>query len=618
MATRLRFIACVLSFLSCCGAASAAKRQIWVEVRTPNFIIISNAGDKNAVKSALQFEQIRALFRQSLTFASQAHTPQITVLVVKNEDSMRQLLPEYWAKGHAHLGGIFFSRLDQFYAAVQLDAPGDNPYEAFYHEYYHSLSLPYFPGMPLWLAEGLAEFYGNTHITGDKAYMGEPSAPLLAELQQNGFIPLDVLFRVDHSSPYYNEQNRTSKFYAESWALTHYLLLGDKGAHHQLLFNYLAAFDHGATPEEAIKAFGNLADLQRGLQNYITRVDFAELIAPAPPKIAASDMAVRELSDAEIDAELGGFEAARGNFEQATPLLQDAVRLDPKFSLAYQNLALLNFFQGQRDKALSALSQAITLDPKDGVARYLRAYLTVANGGFVTPGDQVEDDLREAISANPNFAPASALLAVYLSTSSDKLPEALTLAERAVTLEPGTASFRLDLGQVLLHMHQYDQARAAMLAARTEATSAAERAQVDRLLEVVEQMRSADEGGGSASSESDEDSAVLEPRGRSDSNQETAPSQQGAPADSSALEVTGTVKQMSCGIGVQMLVNGTDGTYRLYVPPGQSMQYFTYSKLPAGFNPCSSMKGMRVKARYQPDGSNATKGRLISVEILGS
>jgi hypothetical protein len=166
-------------------------------------------------------------------------------------------------------------------------------------------------------------------------------------------------------------------------------------------------------------------------------------------------------------------------------------------------------------------------------------------------------------------------------------------------------------------MHRYDQARAAMLAARTEATSAPERAQVDQLLAVLEQMRSADETTASASSDSQEDTVVPEPRRRSNSDADSSqPPQQATPVDSSGSEVTGTVKQMSCGVGVQIVVVGTDGTYHLYVPPGQSMQYFTYSKLPEGFNPCSSMKGMRVKARYQPDGSNATKGRLTSVEIL--
>lgn len=610
MSTRFKFVACVLGVLIWCGAAFGAKHQIWVEVQTPNFTIISNASDKTAEKTALQFEQIRTLFRQSLKFASYAHTPQITVLAVKDENSMRQLLPEYWSKGHAHPAGIFLGRMDQFYAAVQLDAPGDNPYEAFYHEYYHSLSIPYFPGMPVWLAEGLADFFGNTYIEGNKAYMGQPSEALLEELKQGGIIPLDVLFRVDHSSPYYNEANRTSKFYAESWALVHFLLLGDREAHRQLLFNYLNEFDHGATPEEAIKAFGNLADLQQELQYYIGGSQFSGIVAPAPAKIAATELRVRELSDAEVDAEIGGFEAARGKYEQADPLLQEAVRLDPKLALGYQNLALADFFQGQRDQALTAVSQAIALDPKNSTAHYIRAYLTVGTERSTTQGDQFESDLREAIAANPDFAPASALLAVYLSATPDKLPEALNLAKQAVILEPGSASFQFDLGQVLLRMHRYDEAKAAILSARNESANAAERAQAEQLLSFVEQMKTADEDAGSAQHGNDSEADA-----QSNTNPQPGPTGTAAVGGSSVQTVTGIVKQMSCVNGIQLTVDAAAGTYRLSVPPGQQLQFVMHFRPKPGFNPCSSLKGLQVKASYEPD-AKGTSGTLERLDIL--
>ena len=39
-------------------------------------------------------------------------------------------------------------------------------------------------------------------------------------------LPLQTLLTVDHDSPLYNEGNRRSTFYAQSWALTHLILLG--------------------------------------------------------------------------------------------------------------------------------------------------------------------------------------------------------------------------------------------------------------------------------------------------------------------------------------------------------------------------------------------------------
>ncbi len=42
-------------------------------------------------------------------------------------------------------------------------------------------------------------------------------------------LPLRTLFEVDHKSPHYNEKNKTSIFYAQSWALMHYLIIGKAG-----------------------------------------------------------------------------------------------------------------------------------------------------------------------------------------------------------------------------------------------------------------------------------------------------------------------------------------------------------------------------------------------------
>ena len=44
---------------------------------------------------------------------------------------------------------------------------------------------------------------------------------------QNKLLPIETLLNVEHGSPYYNEANRASVFYAESWALIHYLMMDD-------------------------------------------------------------------------------------------------------------------------------------------------------------------------------------------------------------------------------------------------------------------------------------------------------------------------------------------------------------------------------------------------------
>jgi hypothetical protein len=168
------------SLFAVLAAPSPAKRESWVEARSPNFIVVCNADEKEARKTAVQFEQIRALFRASLKAASQHQSPVMTILAVKDERSLSEIMPEYWTRGSNHPAGLFAASVNQFFMAVDLTAPGSNPYETIYHEYYHSLISPYFPNLPLWLTEGLEDYYGNTEITEKEAGIGWPGPDLIS------------------------------------------------------------------------------------------------------------------------------------------------------------------------------------------------------------------------------------------------------------------------------------------------------------------------------------------------------------------------------------------------------------------------------------------------------
>ena len=57
--------------------------------------------------------------------------------------------------------------------------------------------------------------------------VGQPDTNNILYLRQANLIPLKVLLKVDASSPYYHEEEKGSVFYAESWALTHFLNITD-------------------------------------------------------------------------------------------------------------------------------------------------------------------------------------------------------------------------------------------------------------------------------------------------------------------------------------------------------------------------------------------------------
>jgi len=592
---------------------AAAKHDTWVEVRSPNFIIVSDAGEKQARKTAVQFEQIRDVFRRSLAVAGAHPSPLITILAVKDEDSMHALLPDYWSKGHVHPSGIFFSWMGQFYGAARLDAQQQNPYETMYHEYYHSLTLPYFPNLPLWVSEGLADFFGNTEISSDHARMGLPDEALVYELH-HGFMPLDALFKVDHNSPFYNETSQTGIFYAESWALIHYLMVADHGSHKQTLMNYIDALNGGATQDEAAsKAFGNLKQLEANLKHYTDGSTFAYLKAPPPSAIPDSDLHVHELSDAEVDAVKGGFFATRSRTQEARPLLEEALRLDPKLAAAYQNLAMVELLEGNRQKALESASRAIELDPANSLTRYLRGYLAF-NEGHSVRDPQIETDLRQAIASNPDFLPPCALLAVYLAEKNEDLPEALTFAEKAVLAEPGNSSFVLSLAQVLAPMRRYDEAQKTAVRARALATDAEGRALADQFVSYLAQVRDYDSRRNQAPVEASS-------RGTRDSTPESARgsfSSSDGGGSGNARTVEGSITKVSCS-GNEMTVRITTQDNREFTLHARDYKRVNYDQDVAfdmkDFEACTQLEGHAASIDYRVLRGRGYDGEIESVEV---
>ena len=200
----------LLALLSTALTAGAReKSEDWLEVRSPHFTVATNSNEKQGRKIADQFERMRSVFHTAFPKVQIDLGTPIVVLACKDEKSFRALEPAaYLAKGSLQLGGLFMQGLDKNYVLLRLDAQGEHPYAVVYHEYTHLLMGKSAEWMPLWMNEGLAQFYENTDIHEKDVELGQPSGQLLMVLRQNRLLPLDVLFRVDQKSPYYHEENK--------------------------------------------------------------------------------------------------------------------------------------------------------------------------------------------------------------------------------------------------------------------------------------------------------------------------------------------------------------------------------------------------------------------------
>src|SRR5580700_845040 len=180
-------------------ALARDKAETWTEVRSPHFVVVTNSNEKQGRRIADQFERMREVFHAVFPKLQIDPGSPIIVLAIKDEKDFKALEPEeYLAKGSLKLGGLFLRAPDKNYVLMRLDAEGEHPYSVVYHEYTHLLLSKSAEFMPLWLNEGLAEFYQNTDIHEKETLMGEPSPEDILWLRQNRLLPLATLFSVDH------------------------------------------------------------------------------------------------------------------------------------------------------------------------------------------------------------------------------------------------------------------------------------------------------------------------------------------------------------------------------------------------------------------------------------
>src|SRR5579863_202901 len=220
-----QFLAFILCLLFGYPSAAPAGEKPWVEVRSAHFRVLTDGGQPDARRVAREFEQLRYVFAtQFPSFRLDSGAP-FLIFAARDEDSAKNLEPRLWKLKGAKPAGVFHHGWEKQFAMVRLDTWGEGAHEVVYHEYAHSILHLNAHWLPVWLDEGLAEFYAYTRFDDQKIYVGAPTERYRV-MASAVPIPIETLITVNQRSPYYHDEDKVQMFYAESWALVHYLIFG--------------------------------------------------------------------------------------------------------------------------------------------------------------------------------------------------------------------------------------------------------------------------------------------------------------------------------------------------------------------------------------------------------
>lgn len=455
----------------------------WSAVRTPHFTVVTDGPAEEASRFAARFERLRLIF-SNLWPTARTDAKPVVVIAPAGGRGLSQLLPADWpGDGAMHPAGLMVGGLDRIYLAIPLDRREREVEAIAVHEYVHLLVEANIPAAPLWLNEGLAEFFAAGRLDDRPAVFGLPHVGHLQVLRTRGWLPLEVLLSATRGAGTVREATTSGIFYAQSWALVHYLKLGDGGSHAATLTAFTALVARGVPARAAAEqSFGPLPKLERALREYVSGRRFFDARLPVVPDEPVAKPEGRAPWEAAVL--VGDFFIHVGRHDEAEHWLSRAETMAPGAAEVFERRSLLTFQRQDVAAALSAARHALTIEPARPLAHYLKAValLAAAKNLTVESTREAETSLRAAIQAAPALAPAYTTLGGLLAARDGPSVEALALIERAIALDPSSVGHHVALGQVLLMSGDAAEAQRVAERARAAARTETEREAVERLL----------------------------------------------------------------------------------------------------------------------------------------
>jgi tetratricopeptide (TPR) repeat protein len=438
--------------------AALAHEATWVEVRSPHFSVITDAGERRGREVATRFEQMRAVFTH-LIIQAKVNTPiPLEIVAFRNAKELREVSP-LWKGKPVELAGLFQPGTDRCF--IMLDMAADNPWTTVFHEYAHQLmngtvSAPMDP----WFEEGFAEYFSSIEVDSHQARVGKIPPMTYDIIRQNGMMKIADLFRIRHSSSTYNESgNRRTVFYAESSMVVHYLY--DNDLIPKLAKYFDLKYKQDLSGEDAIQqSFGmSAANFDKAIQSYVASNQYKYYVMKTPADIETTGYTSRPISATDAAAVIADIHAHSPDYqEKAMAEFEEILQSDPNNAAACRGLGYAYLQKRNFDKAEEYFQRAAKADSRDPRVHYYSGLLMNMKGS-VGQSDLkfVTEELKKAIALDPDFADAYMQLAFAQQRDGD-IAGAMVSAKKAISLNPRNQGYYFNLANLYMQQRQIPEA----------------------------------------------------------------------------------------------------------------------------------------------------------------
>ncbi|RME04990.1 MAG: DUF1570 domain-containing protein [Planctomycetota bacterium] len=322
----------------------AEAQATWQRCRTKHYLILAQTPPNLTYQIAQLMEKIFAQYQRNFqaAFKKKIQGP-FLLRIFQSKTSLQQYLrsiraPTQWIGAYLR---------QQRELVIYGNLPLHQLRSLLLHEGLHQFLESYIPHLPIWLNEGLAEYFGSALVIRGKFKFGLPNLEHLALLNKHRqtLPPIAQVMMADH--PTFHRPQKEAIHYAQSWLLLHYLITKKSSLLHRL-FRLL----YHRQPISYPQLFGSAQRLQKALERHLQHL---------------------LKTSGQLDFERSQRLASKGKIPSAIAALGSCLLKNPYHIPARHQRGVLYFYQSKPRQAIQELSFVIQMGYHWPATFYYRA-----------------------------------------------------------------------------------------------------------------------------------------------------------------------------------------------------------------------------------------------------
>ncbi len=345
MPRNLLFIVMILLFASPAPGQDTPQRSWWRKTTVETSRYYSIKTDLPAAQAqplAAHFDRMYEEYSRRLASLAPREPEKLNILLFERQVDYLHVLRTRYGVDATGSGGMFFvNQRGTAFALWTGGLPQTRVFHVMQHEGFHQFAFSRFGGdLPIWINEGMAEFFGEAVLIGDTFILGQTTPRVLASIRQHvddgEYIPFTEMLGM--SSEVWGDNvkfGRGAFQYRQAWSMVQFLVYGENGRYQAALEKYLRKLNRAIPPETAWReVFGpNVLEFEAAWKRYakaakpssfMTATERIEFLAEGSLELSRHGITCKSMEELELNLkEIGFVQELRGHDQIVRLLASD-------------------------------------------------------------------------------------------------------------------------------------------------------------------------------------------------------------------------------------------------------------------------------------------------------